>query len=413
MTPTNGKLDAANYWESKLIEGAMGMKNILPSDIAVQQGHQYLQNSSPEARLSIAQIVNKSKQVIETAPKKDKNFVQVASNIVTLTDSLITAREQKMANNSLRRAAIVFSAVASLFLIGIPFFIMLRRGNQEFADNISHLRRELQQLTALINLTQQQQAFAALIEQGKTITDSTLIEMPKSDDEGGMELDVNTFHNACQSQISITYNEHGNKPGNVGQFERDITRDISFQIRDLTKGVESSAPTPPPAQPGTVESDETKKANRLNSATTALTHLLGDESTRWEIPLQSTCNQTAFGHMSGSFCLAFNREAMKAEAENSHFLLKAEPRAEKQPILLDVQRDEQGNISGIQFTVRDSYHIERMDTEDHHYKETVMDNAIHAVSTFTLKLNPEGKPLIENYSVQFQTAWGTSYPPAS
>jgi serine/threonine protein kinase len=130
----NTGIETAHNWETLLQNTRQ----------ALHEGRKFIQNgTSQTGLLPISEIVNESKSVIEKLPKRHENYVQIASNIIILTESLITAREEKRAKSLLRRAAIVLCAIASLLLIGIPFLLMLRKNNKTFENNVNKLREEL------------------------------------------------------------------------------------------------------------------------------------------------------------------------------------------------------------------------------------------------------------------------------
>lgn len=75
-----------------------------------------------------------------------KNFTGLGSSIATYTNQMIEAeradRDQPLKKVA-RGVALVLSALASLALIGIPFFILLRQHNKEFENEMSKLHENV------------------------------------------------------------------------------------------------------------------------------------------------------------------------------------------------------------------------------------------------------------------------------
>jgi len=119
-----------------------------------REGTSYSVSRERAGKLSIDDIVHISASVLRESPPATKPQVEGyrvevgPTEIKTLTEQLIDARVAK------RSAAKTLAFVASFLLIGIPFYVKLKRGDQAFQNQIDGLRRALD--TAAPQSTQSQ-----------------------------------------------------------------------------------------------------------------------------------------------------------------------------------------------------------------------------------------------------------------
>lgn len=135
--------------------------------------------SKEAPRLSIQEITEISKNAFTeltkelTTPitqKKAHEYRQLVKDIHDLTKKLIGFREEKRNRfgvNFLRTVAHVISALASLILIGIPFFLLIRNHNIKFWQDISAMKEAVLEAG---------KASQRNIDQQKIVADITLLK---------------------------------------------------------------------------------------------------------------------------------------------------------------------------------------------------------------------------------------------
>lgn len=140
-----------------LLRSAQASKGPHRKYVVLKEGEGYSSSVLDEKtkKLPISEIVDISKRKFDQAKfdvqdlthENVKNFTALGSSIATYTDKMIEARQTKRdqpLKKIVRGVALVLSALASLALIGIPFFILLRQGNKKFESEMNKLKANVQ-----------------------------------------------------------------------------------------------------------------------------------------------------------------------------------------------------------------------------------------------------------------------------
>lgn len=160
--PSN-EVKAAGEWRDLLKKAQPSPKQMSHSYIVLKEGVYAVR--APSAldetthKLDISDIVKTSKGIFSAAKKtiisksqflsraQVTELTKIGSEIASYTHTLIEekqAKRDKPFKKLGRTVALVFSALASVFLIGIPFLILLRRQDKQFENEIHLYNQDVQ-----------------------------------------------------------------------------------------------------------------------------------------------------------------------------------------------------------------------------------------------------------------------------
>lgn len=141
-------------WERLLEESVNSIRDNQRSRYIVLENHDLKITDSlggNKKKLTIDQIIQISKECMKnevdlflTDRKIDVDeCLRYRDHVRDLTEKLIDARAEKRTHNYLRNAVRKLAFAASFILIGIPFYIALKQGDNKFAQEIRSLKNEL------------------------------------------------------------------------------------------------------------------------------------------------------------------------------------------------------------------------------------------------------------------------------
>lgn len=151
------QFDVTGHDWAKLLHDSLESHKYIVHD---GKSYQVLQAGSPKLSLKEIKEISKNK-IEELSNLKLSNASEIlktkdlVGNIQKNTLRLIESREEKYNKTYkqvLRTIALVLSAVASVVLIGIPFFILLRRQDQQFRKEMEELKQGILYQPSMHNL---------------------------------------------------------------------------------------------------------------------------------------------------------------------------------------------------------------------------------------------------------------------
>lgn len=151
MNQYDSASQSPHQW-SELLRHSIASHDNQPHEYIVHDGKGYHLLPSTKQRLSLQEIKEISKNTIEELSSLNVSNEEILKNkalagqIANHTRQLIKTREEKynqFSNRALRTIGLIVSAVASVALIGIPFFILLRNQASRFHQEMDELRKEI------------------------------------------------------------------------------------------------------------------------------------------------------------------------------------------------------------------------------------------------------------------------------
>lgn len=377
------------------------------SVIVETQGHDYTAVDSEHAneagrKLSIPDIVKISKlkfEEVKTNYKKnflnEKEFVNMTNDLSSYTYALIQARESKR-NQPLKRfgrgIALVISAVASVFLIGIPFFIMIRNANKQFNAEISQLREEVMASGKQAMIAMAEKKIEHFLSGLPTIINNVKLNCP--DDlvteivEGQMSDYFKGYQKKSESEKKLP----------LEQFNVDIRRQNSFIRKDVQKKIQDTHAMP---------SLKLKGDERVASGVSLLKELIATpQDAPWEIALQLAANQTSLNGALFGFIAEFAGAASKVQwtEDDRNYSIKTVLRDGLPPILLEINRNKETNaIESVNVEVQGVLDIVKFDTGAVDTQFVIKPEAVKVNMKYTMTLGDDNRPLITNLKTVFES----------
>lgn len=376
-------------------------QQLLPSQYVVVAGKQYQHvgrdKIGKSKKLSVKEIINVSKSTLEEAKKEEAvDWQALGKQIEEITgyvQKLIEAREGKRNQwhkRLLRGIALILSAVTSVILIGIPFFILLRRANQQFALEMQSLRRELS------SVRQQTQEIQAKIKQQVKHLPAVIESLPQyiNDDSRQKQLQY-------QLRKDLKETDFGEM---APQFRKDMNRGVSFQRKDVTLEIEDRS-----AQP----SLELVGEQRIEKGQTLLQDLLKrDQDKKWEQTLQLVASQTSLNTLFDQVILLFNLDVgmnldLQWENQNKSYALKAAFSEQMPSIELEVIREAQGDIEKVKVKIKGAVDIGSFNTRDGKITAVVADQAIKGELEYEVTLAEDHSPVVSRLKSRLEVNLST------
>lgn len=374
-------------------------------------------------KLPLNRIVDISKAQAQELDKQFKNggispteYKQKMDRIVYFTNDLIQGRVDKR-YSFLRLLAYVTSAAASVFLVGIPFFVSLLRGDKKFQDDIASLKREVNTIKPLMTtgVSVSPQTGAKSSEDIKSILQEVIPEIIKPE----ILTDDYLMNTILQPSVDKDIEEYKSR-GRVTSFEMDAKRPLSFIRNDSELNVKDESPQPPPLDltgtDGDSYKEEAKKTERFINAALLIDALVKNETEEdqktWNGALQSVVNQTVLNSLFFEVKALYNPTAEKygimewhdVEGKN-HKVLPKFP-GDLPPVNLEIIRDpDTKKIKEVQITVNGFLDmVEEIREENKKIgEEVIVPKAIEGKLKFTIALD-NGKAVVRDVHSSLTTS---------
>lgn len=368
----------------------------------VARGMQYGTASQGErdaatSLLTISQIVDismtKLKEIREKYLRdeiKEIDYINLTSDIVDPTLQLIgtwEAQRNHSIKEILRRIALVASALFSLVLIGIPFFIILRKQEKAF-------KAETEQLNQAIFQANEANSQAMVLKKLSNIP-AILEEIKKRyTDHRRQEL--------INDQLVADWEDYEkvpleSRPPYDEDFERDIKKGACFRRIDRALNIEDQMPIPSPRLDG---------RQRLQQALTSLQALLKQpEDRRWAEVLQVAVTHasllTAF--LAALSAINVDVASVQWEANGQYYSIKAAFSNQSFPVILEILRHPKtGIIEKVNATVKGSMDIVRYHTTGDENPQVIIPRAITEDLTYSIAFGQNNRPIISDLHSQLK-----------
>lgn len=432
-------------------------------------------------KYSVSSITDISKQVLghlksqasreDLTSDKVHEYKQQASDIETYTRALIEAREAKR-NQPVKRffrgVALVMSAVASLAIVGIPFFILMRRADNRFKEEITKLKTEISEsketfMTDLLKIEadqKKQKAVRELLVKGnfskdeinklfelqdeipemldrlhefskidrKTADAETILKLLYSDIRRSfIRIMKEKNHLTVQTQIdripeilkfideSVSSKDRLEllQKRLVEDYPQDVNNSLVVQFdKDMERG-DTFLRTDAYHQvsdSSPLPSADIPKLEKTAAGLALLKELVkNEEDNRWLIPLQLVANQTTINNLFDGPIGVFNVEAAakqwKDPETGQSFVLKADFAKDHPPIDLEIIRDpDTHQIREVKVRIIGALDIVAVDTSTNAIERVVEEGAIQGVLEYTLVLDDQNLPIVKDLKSNLVTS---------
>ncbi|MBA2367639.1 MAG: hypothetical protein H0V82_01270 [Candidatus Protochlamydia sp.] len=191
---------------------------------------------------------------------------------------------------------------------------------------------------------------------------------------------------------------------NVIQFEKDMTRGVSFYRTDQFLQIEDTEPKPPIDIPND---------QKVKTGASLLNELLTSENDKqWKYALQLVTNQTTinniFDPIIGKFFAdALDNRLVWDDTDGGSYALKAAfSNDQLPPIHLNIVRDPQSKeITHFNVEVKGFLDIVRYKTSIGTNTHVIASKAIEGILNYTVTLNDAGRPVISNLTSNVNTSY--------
>lgn len=345
----------------------------------------------PFSRFSLAQFVElsllKLKEIREEYLKNEideTTYIALSNDIADYTFKLIAAQEEER-NHSLRqwlrKAALALSALFSLVLIGIPFFLKLRREEKNFEAEIDQFRQAVVQACKA-------NSHARLLRQLTHIP--SMLEKIKAHytDHRREEL-INT--QMREDWLEYQRIPVESRPSCDEEFEKDIKRGASFRRIDKALNIEDKERIPP------LHLDAHQ---RVQKAVAFLKELIKTpEDRRWEQILQLSVTHACLTTTFKAILSAFNIDetSIQWEENGKYYSIKSVFSDEFPPVILGIMRHPKTKtIEKVLVAIKGSLDIVSYNTAGNELPRMIVPNAITEELKYLITFGEDHLPLISN-----------------
>lgn len=330
------------------------------------------------------EIVGISKNTVEaiqvdnqTSGEKNAQNLREIKDITGYTQQLIEVHEAK-SKPFLRQIALIISFLASFMLVGIPFFVRLRKVDKEMRC----LREDLQQLKRI----QEEIALKDAAKELFHVLKNDILSSPFMTDE---------LLNAEMQEImerEFQKIKPASNPLIVPIFQVDMERNALMKRTD--GNIKDEKPQPPLGIP-----------NRLEQGLKLIRQMIKtEEDKKWEAALQLAMGQTFLNVILGDI-IPFFVQAATTHTVNDDLYLELK-KAGPLVICLTPMRDKKGNIEKLKLTIEaQDYHISVNPLAGHGktYKAPVIPRAMQVNAECFLTLGEKNAPLVSGFKRSFTT----------
>lgn len=352
-----------------------GKKYTYSEQAKIGEGRQLLTKEIVEISTATLEAIKAGDQI--SGEKNAQNLKEI-KEITDYTQQLIEMHEAK-SKPLLRQVALIVSFLASFILVGIPFFVRLRRVNQE----MKCLREDLHQLKRI----QEEIALKDAAKELFHVLKNNILSHPLMTDEI-LNAEMQKMMEREFQKIKSAAN-----PLIVPIFQVDMERNALMKRTD--GNIKDEKPQPPLGI-----------SNRLKEGLKLIRQMIKtEEDKKWEALLQLAMGQTFFNVILGDIIPLFIQAATTHTVNDVLYLelKKADPLV----ICLTPMRDDKGNIEKLKMTIEaQGYHISVNPLAGHGkaYKAPVIPQAMQVNAECFLTLGEKGAPILSDFKRSFTTA---------
>lgn len=360
------------------------------NDITPQEWNSILEKIADYKLPQIVEIsIDKLKEAREKYLKnemKEINFISLTNDITNSTLELIKGEEMKKSPSS-RKIALFLSALFSFILIGIPFFLKIRKEDKKLKTDICHFKQTILE-------TCEANSYAILLKK--------LDHLPFILQDIQKQYTDHRRQELINAQMLADWRDGENiplesRPLYDREFENDIQAGASFQRIDRASNIEDKERLP---------LLKLHTNSRVKEGAAFLKELIKKpEDQRWEMILQLAVTHASLFTAFKAVLAAFNVDAAKIQWEKNgkYYSIKSVFSDTFPPIILEIIRHSQyETIEKVIVTVRGSLDIVSYNTARHDDLRIIIPKAITEELHYSISFGEDNRPMISNLHSQMQ-----------
>lgn len=373
-------------------------------DLEIEKGTKYCPESQTQidqmmSQLTLPQIVDisleKFKELREEYLKNERretDYLNQTADLADYTLKLIAAWEIKRNHTIkqlLRKFALILSALLSVVLIGIPFFLKLREADKKFKAEAIQLKQSIHQGI-------EDNTHALLLKKLENIPSILKEIKERYKDHRRQEL--------INDQLLADWEDYEKIPSESRplydeEFERDIKRGACFLRIDRTLNIKDQTPLP---------FHHLESHQRVKEAASFLQELLKkSEDQRWSPILQMSITHasllTAF--QAALSAVNINVANVQWESNGKYYSIKSIFSDQFPPIILEIIRHPKtGTIEMVHVTVKGSMDIVSYQINGNENPKMIVPNVITEELKYSIAFDENHRPVISNLHSQMDAS---------